>query len=166
MLEADESAETGPFFAVPLKRMMGGGRVNRWDCCSSVAAICRQVELAAGRRSRTLFSCFIRSWFIQDSLNWLKAFTLVIWWSVEKMQAAVLLPVVLPAWCASKAPTFPKLVRCGEGPGYLCLKRPSFFCLIHFYKRCVSSLALMGRSPWVRSGWVSVLSVTIFFIQG
>ena len=34
----------------------------------------------------------------------------------------------------------------------LCLKRPSFYCLIHFYKRCVSSLAHM--------------SVTIFFIQG
>ena len=48
----------------------------------------------------------------------------------------------------------------------LCLKRPSFYCLIHFYKRCVSSLAQMGRSPWVRSGWVSVLSVTTFFIQG
>ena len=48
----------------------------------------------------------------------------------------------------------------------LCLKRPSFYCLIHFYKRCVSSLAPMGRSPWVRSGWVSVLSVTTFFIQG
>ena len=29
----------------------------------------------------------------------------------------------------------------------LCLKRPSFYCLIHFYKRCVSSLAPMGRSP-------------------
>ena len=28
-----------------------------------------------------------------------------------------------------------------------CLKRPSFNCLIHFYKRCVSSLAQMGRSP-------------------
>ena len=34
----------------------------------------------------------------------------------------------------------------------LCLKRPSFYCLIHFYKRCVSSLAQM--------------SVTTFFIQG
>ena len=39
----------------------------------------------------------------------------------------------------------------------LCLKRPSLYCLIHFYKRCVSALALIGRSPWVRSGWVSVL---------
>ena len=34
----------------------------------------------------------------------------------------------------------------------LCLKRPSFYCLIHFYKRCVSSLAHM--------------SVTTFFIPG
>ena len=48
----------------------------------------------------------------------------------------------------------------------LCLKRPSFYCLIHFYKRCVSSPAQMGRSPWVRLGWESVLSVTTFFIQG
>ena len=38
-----------------------------------------------------------------------------------------------------------------------CLKRPSLYCLIHFYKRCVSALAQIGRSPWVRSGWVSVL---------
>ena len=49
---------------------------------------------------------------------------------------------------------------------YLCLKRPNFYCLIHFYKRCVSSLALMGRSPWVYSGWVSILSVKTIFIKG
>ena len=28
----------------------------------------------------------------------------------------------------------------------LCLKRPSFNCLIHFYKRCVSSLALVSHN--------------------
>ena len=166
MLEADESAGTWSDFAVPLKRRVGGGRVDPWDCSSSDAVICRQVELAAGRQSLPLFPGFIRPWVVQDTLNWLNVFTLVTWWSVEKMQAVVLPRVVLPAWYASKAPTFPKLVRYGEGPMYLCLKRPSFYCLIHFYKRCVSSLALMGRSPWVRSGWVSVLSVTTFFIQG
>ena len=98
--------------------------------------------------------------------NALEVFTLAIWWSVNKAQLAALPPAVLSAWCASKAPTSPSFVRYGDEPGYLCLKRPSFFCLIHFYKRCVSSLTLMGRSPWVRSGWVSVLSVTTFFIQG
>ena len=35
----------------------------------------------------------------------------------------------------------------------LCLKRPSFYCLIHFYKRCVSSLAPPRQSK-------------SFFIQG
>ena len=38
-------------------------------------------------------------------------------------------------------------VRGADENVYLCLKRPSFYCLIHFYKRCVSSLAQMGRSP-------------------
>ena len=66
----------------------------------------------------------------------------------------------------SDGPAYSGLVSWPERRLNLCLKRPSFYCLIHFYKRCVSSLAQMGRSPWVRSGWVSVLSVTTFFIQG
>ena len=41
--------------------------------------------------------------------------------------------------------------------GIICLKRPSYYCLIHFYKRCVSSLAWQVSLLWVRSGWVSVL---------
>ena len=114
----------------------------------------------AGHSSFSYPTCPAWPWKI------LEVFTLAIWWSVNKVQFAALPPVVLSAWCASKAPTCPRLVRCGDTAGYLCLKRPSFFCLIHFYKRCVSSLTLMGRSPWVRSGWVSVLSVTTFFIQG
>ena len=39
----------------------------------------------------------------------------------------------------------------------LCLKRPSYYCLIHFYKRCVSALARWVAHLRVRSGWVSVL---------
>ena len=73
---------------------------------------------------------------------------------------------VLRAADVSDGPDYSRLVSWSERRMDLCLKRPSFYCLIHFYKRCVSSLAQMGRSPWVRSGWVSVLSVTTFFIQG
>ena len=38
----------------------------------------------------------------------------------------------------------------------ICLKRPSYYCLIHFYKRCVSALAWWVAHLRVRSGWVSV----------
>ena len=38
-----------------------------------------------------------------------------------------------------------------------CLKRPSFYCLIHFYKRCVSALAWTWSLTFEYiSGWVSV----------
>ena len=41
-------------------------------------------------------------------------------------------------------------------PLNICLKRPSYYCLIHFYKRCVSALAWWVAHLRVRSGWVSV----------
>ena len=52
----------------------------------------------------------------------------------------------------SDGPAYSGFVTWSERRLDLCLKRPSFYCLIHFYKRCVSSLAHM--------------SVTTFFIQG
>ena len=89
-------------------------------------------------------------------------------WFHPKLQYCVLwcLVEVLRAANVSDGPDYSRLVSWSERRMDLCLKRPSFYCLIHFYKRCVSSLAQMGRSPWVRSGWVSVLSVTTFFIEG
>ena len=161
MFDAEEPAETWPFFVVSLKLRMGGGTVDRRDCWQLLRSATRRWSWwRAGHSSFSYPTCPAWPWKV------LEVFTLAIWWSVNKVQFAALPPVVLSAWCASKAPTCPRLVRRGDTAGYLCLKRPSFFCLIHFYKRCVSSLTLMGRSPWVRSGWVSVLSVTTFFIQG
>ena len=91
-----------------------------------------------------------------------------VWWLHALPQFALIwCPVgVLTAPIVSDGRAYSRLVSWPERRLDLCLKRPSFYCLIHFYKRCVSSLAQMGRSPWVRSGWVSVLSVTTFFIQG
>ena len=59
---------------------------------------------------------------------------------------------VLWVGCAPMGHTRFEMVRSTKRGVYPCLKRPSFYCLIHFYKRCVSSLTLMGRSPRACSG--------------
>ena len=46
----------------------------------------------------------------------------------------------------SDGPASSGLVSCSHRRLDLCLKRPSFNCLIHFYKRCVSSLALVSQN--------------------
>ena len=54
-----------------------------------------------------------------------------IWCLVDVLRAAVV----------SDGPAYSGLVSSCEGRLDLCLKRPSFYCLIHFYEKCVSSLA-------------------------
>ena len=49
----------------------------------------------------------------------------------------------------SDGPAWPEIGSWSERRLDLCLKRPSFYCLIHFYKRCVSSLALSLEFAWV-----------------
>ena len=44
---------------------------------------------------------------------------------------------VLRAANVSDGPDYSRLVSWSERRMDLCLKRPSFYCLIHFYKRCV-----------------------------
>ena len=55
--------------------------------------------------------------------------------------------MVLWALCPSDGHEYSMFKARGQKPVIICLKRPSYYCLIHFYKRCVSALILMGRSP-------------------
>ena len=136
------------------------------DCISDVAAGCRRMALATVVWSSLKIFRFLTSeTFSGTKCSWISiigghqcsCFNFWSWqgWLDEEMALDV-----------SDGPAYSGLVSWSQRRLDLCLKRPSFNCLIHFYKRCVSSLAQMGRSPWVRSGWVSVLSVTTFFIQG
>ena len=145
----------------------GGGQGGAPDDCSSDVALgCRRMALATAAWAGLKIVNFLASEiFSGTKYSWVRiiggqkccCFNFGPWqsWMDEEMTTDV-----------SDGPDF----ACFDGWHWkrlsLCLKRPSFYCLIHFYKRCVSSLAQMGRSPWVRSGWVSVLSVTTFFIQG
>ena len=136
------------------------------DCPSDVAAGRRRMALETVNRAGLNFVHFLASaitsrtkycWVLLIGRQRCFYFKFGFWHCrlVEEMTLDV-----------SDGPAYSGLVSWSERRLDLCLKRPSFNCLIHFYKRCVSSLAQMGRSPWVRSGWVSVLSVTTFFIQG
>ena len=136
------------------------------DCTSDVAAGRRRMALATvAWASLKIFHFLISETFSGTKCSWISiigghqcsCFNFGSWqgWLDEEMALDV-----------SDGPAYSGLVSWSDRRMDLCLKRPSFNCLIHFYKRCVSSLAQMGRSPWVRSGWVSVLSVTTFFIQG
>ena len=51
----------------------------------------------------------------------------------------------------SDGPTYSGFVSWSHRRLDLCLKRPSFNCLIHFYKRCVSSLACPVTSLFLRT---------------
>ena len=144
----------------------GGQRGAADDCSSDVATIRRRMALAAAAWAGLKFVNFLASEiFSGEKDSWIRikggqrccCFNFGPWqsWVDEEMTTDV-----------SDGPAFARFDGWHWKRLSLCLKRPSFYCLIHFYKRCVSSLAQMGRSPWVRSGWVSVLSVTTFFIQG
>ena len=140
-----------------------------WHCgtalLSSTPSHC-QVALGSGDREEGLTpGCWAHMGLLWPNKG-LERFGLVVRYSQTSSLVGPSPPMIVWPWCVYEGHTESELVRYGQEWGYLCLKRPSFYCLIHFYKRCVSSLALMGRSPWVRSGWVSVLSVTTFFIQG
>ena len=144
-----------------------GGQVGAADDrSSSVAAFCRRMALETVTRPGLKIVHFLASAiFSGTKYSWIRViggqqgccYNFGPWdsWMDEKMTLDV-----------SDGPALARFDGWHPKTSTLCLKRPSFYCLIHFYKRCVSSLAQMGRSPWVRSGWVSVLSVTTFFIQG
>ena len=145
---------------------LGGGRGAADDRSWASSAIGRPMALAS------------RAWVVGWKLRLLTFRVLLgVGWNMRGCRVGWLYPQ--PQLFLDQGPVDEETAAdVSDGPAYsgsdgprrrnsiLCLKRPSFYCLIHFYKRCVSSLAPMGRSPWVRSGWVSVLSVTTFFIQG
>ena len=92
-------------------------------------------ELFLGRRVHMDSCLFMGSLFETDKWRWKCIF---------HMLTYVFTCQLGPRWIQDS--TKQELLQ----PYIPCLKRPSLYCLIHFYKRCVSALALTGRSPEFR----------------
>ena len=121
-----------------------GGAVD--DCSPDVAASRRRMALEAVSRAGFKIVHFLASsfssgtkyswmWVIGGQQCYCSKYGSWKSQSVEEMTLDV-----------SDGPAYSGLVSWSHRRLDLCLKRPSFNCLIHFYKRCVSSLALVSHN--------------------
>ena len=135
--------ENNEFSSSPGNRGQGGAADN---CTSDVAAGHRRMALATvAWSSLKIFHFLTSETFSGTKYYWMSiigghqcsCFNFWSWqgWLDEEMALDV-----------SDGPAYSGLVSWSQRRLDLCLKRPSFNCLIHFYKRCVSSLALVSHN--------------------
>ena len=125
----------------------GGGQGGAADDCSSnVAAGCRRMALTTvAWASLKIFHFLTSAIFSGTKCSWMSIIGghQCSCFNFGPSQGLLDEEMTLDV---SDGPASSGLVSWSHRRLDLCLKRPSFNCLIHFYKRCVSSLALVSHN--------------------